>query len=125
LRGLTARNLFTVVDHVIHSALNFIVSTSCTHTLRRHSIEAVERVGVKRVFTLGNTRCPISSSTVLGRAHHTSTPTTQAAISDAIAPPVIASNPMRDRSDRRVGARELIPPTWMPTLAKFANPHSA
>src|SRR3954468_6069456 len=54
-----------------------------------------------------------------------STPTTHAPIRVASAPPTIASSPSRDRSCRRVGARTLIPPIWIPTLAKFANPHKA
>src|SRR4051812_47572978 len=55
----------------------------------------------------------------------TSTPTTHAAMSEEIAPPTIASNPMRERSWRRLGASDEIPPTWMPTEAKFAKPHKA
>src|SRR5438045_2057848 len=52
---------------------------------------------------------------------HINTPTTHAPISDAIAPPAIASNPIRERSCRRVGAIVLMPPIWMPTDAKFAK----
>ncbi len=52
-------------------------------------------------------------------------PTTQAAISEAMAPPAMASRPMRDRSARREGAMVLMPPTWIPTLAKLAKPHRA
>jgi len=52
-------------------------------------------------------------------------PTTHAAISEAMAPPTIASRAILDRSARRLGAMVLIPPTWMPMLAKLAKPHNA
>src|SRR5439155_7806605 len=58
-------------------------------------------------------------------SRYINTPTTHAPMNDAIAPPTIASNPMRERSWRRLGARVLMPPTWMPTLAKLAKPHRA
>ena len=44
-------------------------------------------------------------------ALHINTPTTDAAIKLASAPPAIASIPRRDRSTRRFGAIVLIPPT--------------
>ena len=57
--------------------------------------------------------------------NHSKTPTTQAAMREDRAPPNMATSPSRERSERRVGAMPLMPPTWMATLEKLAKPHRA
>ncbi len=57
--------------------------------------------------------------------NHSKTPTTQAAMREDRAPPNMATIPSRERSERRVGAMPLMPPTWMATLEKLAKPQRA
>ncbi|MEY2788454.1 MAG: hypothetical protein RLZZ34_1597, partial [Verrucomicrobiota bacterium] len=52
-------------------------------------------------------------------------PTTQAVMYDAKSPPTMALMPTWARFLRRLGTRAPMPPIWMATLPKLANPHSA
>jgi len=54
-----------------------------------------------------------------------SIPASEAEIYDAIVPQIIAFNPRLARSAFRVGAMAPIPPSWIATELKLANPQRA